>query len=319
LAAPARAEPTVLRVAAIAPDGTQWARTMKAFARTVETETEGAVHVKYYLGGIAGDEPTALERARKGQLSGAIGALMCEQLAPVLRVLRVPGLVRDRDEGRHLLNVLHPEIAAEMKKNGFVYLGAAGFGLDLPFTRKPVTSLAELRATRFWLREHDEIMRSVLASLGVQLILQPHPAAARLYDEGKVDGFIAPPATALSFQWAGQVRAFTDYKLGYLVACGVLTNTAYDALPTAAKEAVMASAALMGTQFEEVNTQFDTELIGKLFAKKGLKRLEPSPSFRKELDEALAAGRRNIPPALLSPELLARATQILDDYRRKSR
>jgi TRAP-type C4-dicarboxylate transport system substrate-binding protein len=309
----------VLRIAAIAPDGTQWARTMKAFARTVETEAEGSVRVKYYLGGIAGDEPTALDRARKGQLSGAIGALMCEQLAPVLRVLRVPGLIRNRDEGRHVLNVLHPEITAEMKKNGFVYLGSAGFGLDLAFTRKPVTSLAELRGTRFWLREHDELMRSVLASLGLQLTMAPHPDAAKLYDDGKVDGFIAPPATALSFQWAGQVRAFTDYRLGYLVACGVLTNAAFDALPTASKEAVMSSAAMLGTQFEEVNTQFDNELIGKLFAKKGLKRIEPSAELRRELDEALAVGRRNIPAALLSPELLARVTQILDDYRRKSR
>jgi TRAP-type C4-dicarboxylate transport system substrate-binding protein len=312
----AHAEPTVLRMAAIAPDGTLWARELKAFMRAVEAGTGGAVKIKAYFGGIAGDEPTALERARKGQLSGAVGALMCEQLAPVLRVLRVPGLIRNREEARHVVNVLHPEITAEMSKNGFAYIGSAGFGLDVLFTRKPVTSMAELRATRFWLREHDEVMRSVLAQIGVQLTMVPHIDGARLYDEGRVDGFITPPANALSFQFAGQAHAFTDFKLGYLIACGALTNASFDALPIAYREEILRQAAVLATRFEELNVEFDAQLLGKLFAKQGLRRVEPNPAFRRDLDAALSSGRQAIDPALVPPALLKRVSDLVDAFRR---
>jgi TRAP-type C4-dicarboxylate transport system substrate-binding protein len=313
----ARAEPTTLRIAAIAPDGTLWARDMKAFARGVEEDTRGAVHIKYYFGGIAGDEPTALERARKGQLSGAMGALMCEQLAPSLRVLRVPGLIRTREEGRHIVNLLKPDISAEMRKNGFTYLAAAGFGLDVVFTRKPVTSLAELRATKLWIREHDDVMRTVLGGAGLNLVVLPHGQAARAYDEGRVDGFIAPPASALSFQWSSQAHAFTDFKLGYLVACGAITNAVFDALPVEHREQLFSHAALMTHRFEEANVGFDRQLLGKVLPKQGLTRVEPDDGFRRELLEQVEAQRAAITTELVPRALIERVVIALAEFRQK--
>src|SRR3954451_3899123 len=89
----AHADPVRLRLAALAPEGTAWAREMKAFARDLEQATHGEVTAKWYFGGIAGDELTVLERIHKGQLDGTAGALFCEQLAPSFRVTRVVGLL----------------------------------------------------------------------------------------------------------------------------------------------------------------------------------------------------------------------------------
>ena len=109
----AHADTTVLRMAAIAPDGTSWARELKAFARDVEARTDGAVKVKWYLGGIAGEEYESLDRINRDQLDGAAGAMICDKLAPTLRVLRVPGLVRDRAEALHVINSLRAPIDGE--------------------------------------------------------------------------------------------------------------------------------------------------------------------------------------------------------------
>ena len=54
--------------------------------------------MKWYLGGIAGDELAALERVKRGQLDGEAGAIFCQRLAPTLRVARVPGLFESREE-----------------------------------------------------------------------------------------------------------------------------------------------------------------------------------------------------------------------------
>src|SRR5438270_13701597 len=89
----ARADEVTLRMGTMAPEGTAWARELNAFARDVAARTNGQVHIRWYFGGISGEEPTMGERIRRGQLDGAAsGGPLCETLAPSMRVMRVVGL-----------------------------------------------------------------------------------------------------------------------------------------------------------------------------------------------------------------------------------
>src|SRR4051794_19867579 len=151
-AATSQAEPIKLRMAAIAPEGTAWARELHALARDVETTTHGAVIMKWYLGGIAGDELASIERVRRGQLDGVGGALFCNRLAPSLWVFRLVGLMGLKQRTAELvLNRLRPQLDREMDANGFVDLGIGSFGAEILFTRKPVRSMDDLRAGRYWI------------------------------------------------------------------------------------------------------------------------------------------------------------------------
>ena len=78
--------------------------------------------------------------------------MICDILAPSLAVTRVGGLLRSRAEASRVVNQMTPAITEEFQRKGFVFLGAAGFGLDVVFSRTPVRSLADLRRGRFWIR-----------------------------------------------------------------------------------------------------------------------------------------------------------------------
>ena len=60
----------VVRMATPAPEGTGWAREIHAISREVEAATHDGVKLKWYLGGIAGDELQMGERVRRDQLDG---------------------------------------------------------------------------------------------------------------------------------------------------------------------------------------------------------------------------------------------------------
>src|SRR5258707_5737008 len=132
------AEPTVLRMAAIAPEGTSWARELKAFARGVEAETGGALRVKWYLGGMAGDEAEEVSRIRRDQLDGGAGAMICEILAPSLAVTRVRRLLHTRAEASRVVHMLTPTLTEEFQRHGFVFLCAASLGLQVILSRTPI-------------------------------------------------------------------------------------------------------------------------------------------------------------------------------------
>ena len=72
--------------------------------------------IKLYLGGIAGDEAAVPDRIKKGQLDGEMAAVTCERMAPSLRVLRIPGMIRRRDEANFIIDRLRPTVDAEFKQ-----------------------------------------------------------------------------------------------------------------------------------------------------------------------------------------------------------
>jgi TRAP-type transport system periplasmic protein len=308
-------EPTVVRMAAIAPEGTSWARELKAFARGVETATDGAVHVKWYLGGVAGDEQEEVARIRRDQLDGGAGAMFCDMLAPSLSVTRVAGLLRSRAEASRVVNQLTPTATEEFAKNGFVFLGAAGFGLDVLFSRTPVRSLAELRRGKYWIRKYDDVLRATLSALGVQLVELPYSEAAKAYADGRIDGFIATPASALAFQWAGQVHAYTDVKIAYLPGCISIATRAFDKLSFAQQQAVRNEAAALAARFEDVGRELDRQLLDEIFDRQGLVRAVPSPELQRDLDAAFLAARGKLDPKLVNPAVLQRAVRTIAEPR----
>ncbi|MGZ3441323.1 MAG: TRAP transporter substrate-binding protein DctP, partial [Polyangia bacterium] len=77
------AEEATVRIGTIVPEGTGWAREIRAMARGVEAESNGALRLKFYMGGIAGDELDMMARIKRGQLDGILsGGMACETVAP---------------------------------------------------------------------------------------------------------------------------------------------------------------------------------------------------------------------------------------------
>ena len=316
-----RADVVTLRMAAIAPDGTAWARELKALGRDVETSTEGSVRMKWYLGGIAGDERAALERVRKGQLDGLAGAMFCEQLAPSLRVLRIVGLLHDRDEGDRILNRLLPTAQTEMQQHGFEMLGGVGnFGSEIIFTREPVRSMADLHKTRLWTWSLDDLWVKELPAMGVRAVALPIEAAATAYDARQIDGFIAIPTAGLAFRWSAQAKYFTELSAAILPGCLVVSQHVFDQLGVEQQQILQGASAKFMVRFGDLGRAQDEALLTTLFEHQGLQRVPLSAAFLAEFRESARRAREEALNEMLQkggfdPTLLSRVWAWLADLR----
>jgi TRAP-type C4-dicarboxylate transport system substrate-binding protein len=311
----ARADRTVLRLATAAPDSTSWAKELRAFGRDVEASTDGQVVLKWYMGGVAGDEKEALDRIAKSQLDGMASGIECAQVSPSMRALNVPGIVQGRDEANYVSQKLQARFAAEAQKNGFALLFTAGLGPTMVFSRTPVRTMSELRTIKLWRWELDQW--GVMATQEMGMPVQPASldAATRLYEDGKVDGFTTMPSAALAFQWSTQAKYITPLPVGYVQGCMLLANRAWDRLTQKQREAVMAAAAKCAHRFEEVGREQDAQLLGSLFERQGLKMVPLSPSLRAQYFEAARAARERLGDKLLTRALLDDVMRLLADYR----
>jgi TRAP-type C4-dicarboxylate transport system substrate-binding protein len=315
LGAPGRAEsPHVrLRMAAIAPDGTAWARELKASSREVAMATNGEVELKWYLGAIAGDEAEAIERIRRDQLDGSAGASFCERLAPSLRVLRLPGLVQSRAEGRYVITRLRNVFDEEFKRSGFVELFVEPFGTEVIFSRAPVTTMKDLRESRVWVWSLAETLLRLLRRMGAKIVPLPLEEAGRAYDENRIDVFVSVPTAALAYQLGVRARYFTPLNLALLPGCAVVAQRSFDGMSVEAQRGLRAAMAKMAIRFDDVGKTQDEQLLGGLLEKQGIKRVAVSEAFRAQfLDEARRA--RQTEP-VVAPALVAQVEQWLTEFR----
>jgi TRAP-type C4-dicarboxylate transport system substrate-binding protein len=279
----AAADAQIIRMATAAPDGTGWARELRAFAKDVENTTHGEVKVKLYFGGIAGNELDTVDRMQRGQLDAvASGGMLCQQLSPSFRIMRVRGLFDSHEEAVYVLNRLKPIFDLEFRARGFVHMGFSSLGPDLFFLRRPVKTFAELKQQRLWRWNIDEAMILQDREAGMAVVPLPVEDAGRAYDEGQVDGFVAVPAAALAFQWFSRARYLLDLKLGELWSCLMVTAKASDRMSNEQRQAFQSAAAKLAVRVDAVRQQTDNLLLSGLFQKQGLTTLPSSEGLRNE-------------------------------------
>jgi TRAP-type transport system periplasmic protein len=309
-------EPIVLKFGSVAPDGSLLSQELKRWGRDVETLTDGKVRIRWYLDGVAGDEMEQGERMRKGQLDGsASGGMFCNEIVPSMKVTRLPGMFQSREEASDAINRLAPELNKQAHEHGFTLLITVPLGPDVIFTRSPVKSLADLRKLKLWRWDLDEVGIATSREMGLTIVPLPVGEAARAFDDGRIDGFLAIPLAALAFQWSARARYVTDLRGSYIWSAIVISERSLQRLPTSAQQVVRSAAVRARERFEEMGRRTDEQLLGGLFARQGAVSVPVSEGFRAEYMAAARAARAKVTDRLVPRELIDRVLQMLADYR----
>jgi len=312
-----RADPIVhLRFATIAPEGTGWAREVKAFTREIENASNGRVAIHVYLGGIAGDDTEMGQRMRRDQLDGALSAgMLCQDVAPAFAVFRIPGLMQDRAEESYVQTRLFPTMKEEARAHGMILLTSGALGSDVVLSRVPIDSLETLRKLKLWVWDLDKTSVAFTHAMGMQTLPLPVTDAGKAYEDGKTDGFLAIPSAIFGFQWFSRKVYLAQLPFAPLHGCAVMTAMAWDRMSPDLREIIEAASVKFGLRIGETTRAQDEELLGGLFAKQGVRSVPVSPLLRAQFLDAAHAARDKLGQQLVSQELLLQVQSFLADYR----
>jgi TRAP-type C4-dicarboxylate transport system substrate-binding protein len=317
----ARADATMLRIAVLAPDGTSWARDAKAWVRDLERASNGRLTAHLYFGAITGDDVEAERRMRKEQLDGALsGGIMCQNVAPSLRVMRIPGLVQDSAEGSFLLTRLFPSLQAEARQRGFVLLATTWLGRDVVLSRTRVDSFEALRRMRLWEWNIEPALIEYSRAMGLTIAPLPIGDAARAFEDGKIDGFVAIPAAILGFQWYAKRMYLSRLPFAPATGCMVMSTAAFDRLPTDLREILAGETAKSALRYSDTAKVQEAQLLeGGLFEKQGIPLTPVSLLLRTQFLEAARAARDKLGGKVVPQEVLFKVQGWLADYRNEHR
>jgi TRAP-type C4-dicarboxylate transport system substrate-binding protein len=269
-----------LHLAAIAPEGSEWASYLRGFSEEVSRDTEERLSVKWTLGGIGGDEPTLLTRLLRRDLDGIAGAAVCKRLAPSMRALELIGFVSDDRQARAVLQGLAQQINDEFRATPFQPLFVStGLGRRMLFSKRPVRSFTDLQRGHWWVWDLDEVTTMELREMGVPVVPLPLEKALPAAADGRVDGFIAVPSAAITFGLYTRAHWFTNLEAGYLPGCLIMNARSYEALSADDRAVLVTASVRLRNAFERAERRLEADLAGAL-AREGLQAAPMNANFR---------------------------------------
>ncbi|MBT3011993.1 MAG: TRAP transporter substrate-binding protein DctP [Candidatus Thiodiazotropha sp. (ex Lucina aurantia)] len=307
---------TTLKIATLAPDGTNWMKEMRAAAKQIKRQTDGRVKIRFYPGGVMGNDSSVLRKIRIGQLHG--GAITGGGLSSIYKdaqVYTLPFQFRNLQEVDAVRQVMDPQIIEGIKKQGYISFGLSEGGFAYLLSNSPVTSTENMKDLKIWIPEGDQVNASMFQELGISPVPLPLTDVLTGLQTGLIDTVASAPVGAIALQWHTRVSYLTQVPLAYLYATLVLKENAFNKLRQSDQSIVKQT---LESAFDRIDRQNRTDNEQAMIALKrqGVEFISPS-TVQQQAWEAHAGKtlRKLSKESIFSEQMLNRMQSLIQQYR----
>lgn len=295
-----------LSVATLAPPGSMWMRTLESAGRELRRRTGGALTVRFYAGGVQGDESEVVRKIRTRRLDG--GALTATGLQHIHRpvlAFQLPALFRAPEEFLRAYTSLQPELAQGFERAGFSLIHLSPSLGARMFSAREIRVPADLRGARPWQWTDDPILPALYAEAGATGVPLALPEVLSALQTHRIDTVYAPPLAAIALQWSAHVRFISERSASGSLSAIVLSRASFDALPadqrTTLREVFSQAATIARPAFLRAEAEAERSLLAR-----GITRVTLTEPERQQWIELFARTRARIGRTMPDPAWIAR-------------
>jgi TRAP-type transport system periplasmic protein len=310
------AEATTLKIATVTPEGSSWMKSMKASAKEIEQRTDGRVKIKYYGGGVKGDDKKVLQLIRLGGLHG--GAFTPAALSSQYRDLNLYGLPMTFDsleEAAYVRKHLDERLMQGLEDAGWVNFGFAAGGLSVMMSNPKIETFDDLKGKKIWLPEGDRIGLEAMQALSLSPVPAPLIDVLMSLETGNIDIVGMSPIGALVLQWHTAVKYITELPLVYTYGFTAIDKKAFNKI-SEPDQAIVRE--VMERTYREFNEQniVDTREAFQALVNSGLEVVELDVDDYNRTRAAVASTIKELgDEGLYTPELYEEMMGYIAEYR----
>ncbi|MEM7563773.1 MAG: TRAP transporter substrate-binding protein DctP [Pseudomonadota bacterium] len=287
-----------LKFATLAPAGTTWMKEMKAGAKQVKKRTEGRVKIKFYPGGVMGNDQSVHRKIKIGQLHGGAftpGGL--SHVYPSIQAYGLPMLFNTLEEVDYVRGKVEPLIKQGVEEEGFVVLGISEGGFVRILSKYPMQDLETIRQSKVWIPEGDRLSQITFKALGISPVALPISDVFTGLQTGLIETVAVNPTSALAFQWHTSTGYMTDIPISYVIGVLAIQKKAFDKLKAEDQAIVREEMGKVFKRLDSKNRQ-DNQQAVEVLKKQGIQFVMPNPGERdrwksisdKAVEEMTASG-----------------------------
>jgi TRAP-type C4-dicarboxylate transport system substrate-binding protein len=316
---PARAavaQPVLVKMATLVPDGSSWHLILKETADKWRTASNGAVTVRLYAGGVAGDDPDVVRKMRLGTLNaGVLTSVGVAEIDKSVYALGVPMMYDSYGELYYVLDKMRPRLESSLESKGFVVLNWADGGWVHFFSQKPVATPDDLKAMKLFSWAGDAASVDLWKSAGFNPVPLPSTEIATALQTGLVNALGCPPQVAVIAQYYNYAKNMTALPWQLLLGATVINKNVWERIPADVRPALLQAARESGTRLqEEIRASGDRDV--EAMRKRGLNVVAVGAAAREQWRRTAESLYPKIRGGIVPADAFDEAMRYRTDYRK---
>jgi TRAP-type transport system periplasmic protein len=313
---PAGAQPVVVKMATLVPDGSSWFLVLKETAERWKELSGGRVVVRLYPGGVAGDDPDVVRKMRLGTLNaGVLTSVGVAEVDRSVYALGVPMMYRSYDEVYHVLEKMRPRLEANLEAKGFVVLNWVDGGWVHFFAQKPVRVPDDLRALKLFTWAGDSEAVETWRSAGFNPVPLPSTEIATALQTGLVNALGSPPQVAVIAQYFTRAKNMTDMPWQLLLGATLINKSTWEKVPADVRPRLLEATREAGRRLQrEIRASGERDV--EAMKKRGLNVVPVTDEAREEWASTARSMYPRIRGPIIPAEAFDEAMRFRDEYRK---
>ncbi|MBW2246784.1 MAG: TRAP transporter substrate-binding protein DctP [Deltaproteobacteria bacterium] len=306
------------KIATLSPEGSVWMQKMREGAEELARKTGNRVTIKYYPGGVMGDDRAVLRKIRIGQLhGGAVVGGSLSKFYPDNQIYSLPLKFRSFQEVDYVRKHLDQRIAQGLEKGGFVTFGIAEGGFAYVMSTVPIRTVQEMRRQKVWIPNNDTMILETVRAFDII----PFPLSIADVQAGLQTGLIntvtTPPIGAVALQWHTQINYLMYEPFLYIYGVLAVDRTAFAKISTHDQRIFRETMGRIFRELDSLNREDNVKALEAL-RNQGVKFIKPlDEAMEKWYHDAEAVPRQLIRAGKLSQDMVNTLERLLKDYRSK--
>lgn len=221
----------ILSFATLAPPGSTWMKVFEAWNREVRRRSNQTLQIRFYAGGVQGDESEVIRKIRSGRIDGAaVTAVGLAQIHRPALVFQMPGILRGYEQLDAARAAITPEMNPMFAQAGFELLGWADVGMSRVFSNKPVHMPADFAPLKPWVWRDDLVLPELFRVVKSNPVPLQLPEVLGALQTNRVDTLITTPVAAVALQWSSRVSHMLDLPLTVVIGGTVIGQKQWQSL-----------------------------------------------------------------------------------------
>jgi TRAP-type C4-dicarboxylate transport system substrate-binding protein len=230
----------MIKGASVAPEGSSWWNfLMGKMYPAFDKALNGHIKIKWYGGGVLGDETDTIRKMRMRQLQIlGVTNMGFTKMVPEMCVLELPFLFDWEPDliysGKYtqvdyILEKIKPTVDKLSKKNGYALGGFLETCFDGLGTQIPIEKVEDLKQITFWFWRGDRIREEINKAYSLRTYPMELYDVAQALSTGMINSTFVGAYVAIVLQWWHHIKYFSNYPIyGYESATILLDNHLFD-------------------------------------------------------------------------------------------
>ena len=255
-------KPIVIKLATLAPEGTEYYNLLLEMGQRWQEETDGQVMLRIYPNGVVGRESDTIRKMRIGQIqASAMSSIGLADLTDKIQAFTIPMIYKDYDDVERVKSVMFDDISDGLSESGFKLLFLVDIGWVYWFSVNEIVVPEDLRNAKIYTTAGDYVTVELFKRFGFNAIPVSETDILTGLQTGMINSMQTVPILSLSSGWFALMPNMLDLKWAVFIGAVIVDERVWSKIRPEHQKVMMKVAQEIGKKYQENGRKTDAQAI----------------------------------------------------------